>query len=261
MNPVQIRINELNSVIDYHQKMMDIAKQEQNKLYLILKKAKDNKGVGVLGCGLEDKRIEAGLTAKDLCFLAQISQPAYRSIIKDKVKPRKRTLKKINKALESAGEFNKMKKSNFTLIELLVVIGIIGILVGILLPAISGSNKEAKKTKAKSQVMQIAQACAAYRAEFGTNVISGEVQTDFNDSARIHLRGTDSSGNETNWRKIKFYDSNADVTNSWGNPYYIMCDGDYDGNIQPSFEPLPLGGEVLVWTLTDDGEIIKSWEK
>ena len=66
-----------------------------------------------------------------------------------------------------------IRKSQFTLIELLVVIAIIGILAGILLPAISSSMNEAKKTRAKSECVQIAMAVAAYQADYGV------VTTDF----------------------------------------------------------------------------------
>ena len=110
MNRVQIRINELNNVINFHQKMIEIATEDKNKLYLFLRKQKENKALCSLGISLEDQRIELGLTAKDLCIIANISPPAYRAIIKGKCKPREKTLKRIRKALSEAKKYNQGDK-------------------------------------------------------------------------------------------------------------------------------------------------------
>ncbi|MEO6845913.1 MAG: prepilin-type N-terminal cleavage/methylation domain-containing protein, partial [Chthoniobacterales bacterium] len=58
-------------------------------------------------------------------------------------------------------------KKAFTLIELLIVIGIIAILMGLLFPALQGAINMAKKTAAKNDVTQIAQAVTAFEAEYG----------------------------------------------------------------------------------------------
>jgi prepilin-type N-terminal cleavage/methylation domain-containing protein len=66
-------------------------------------------------------------------------------------------------------------KAGFTLIELLVVITIIGLLAAVLIPAINGAIKSAKKARAMGQIRDLDGAVKRYFAEYGKMpVLAGE---------------------------------------------------------------------------------------
>ena len=59
------------------------------------------------------------------------------------------------------------KKTGLTIIELLIVLGIIALLVGLLLPAVSAVKKMAKETKQKAQFATIGLALEAFKNDYG----------------------------------------------------------------------------------------------
>jgi prepilin-type N-terminal cleavage/methylation domain-containing protein/prepilin-type processing-associated H-X9-DG protein len=68
-------------------------------------------------------------------------------------------------------------RSGFTLVELLVVIGIIGLLISILLPALGKARKSAQTLQCMSNLRQIGQGLGIYLAEYGGWIPGSPVTT------------------------------------------------------------------------------------
>src|SRR6266446_2598047 len=145
-------------------------------------------------------------------------------------------------------------KRAFTLIELLVVIAIIAILIGLLFPAFSAVQNQAKRTQAKNDLTQIVNAVNAYYTEYGkyppaTDDVVIADNSDLFYTLRAIAQGPWNSGNAANPRQIVFINppyvkndtvgqrragvSSADgkYYDAWGNPYRIAIDGDYSNTI------------------------------
>ena len=177
-------------------------------------------------------------------------------------------------------------KPGFTLIELLVVIAIIAILIGLLFPAFSAVQNQAKRTQAKNDLTQIVNAVNAFYTEYGKYPVSGTVEVTFgaggspttNETLFTELRGcTVATGScpaaaSINTRQIVFI-SPPDVKNAasprsgigtttgtgqyfdpWGNNYTVRIDGDYNNQVVNPYSAnagatpnLQIG--VIAWSL------------
>src|SRR5438876_5223766 len=177
----------------------------------------------------------------------------------------------------------------FTLIELLVVIAIIAILIGLLFPAFSAVQNQAKRTQAKNDLTQIVNAVNAFYTEYGKYPISTTIDTTFgpggspatNETLFTELRGcTAVTGScpaaaTLNTRQIVFI-SPPDVKNGasprsgigtaagnlgryfdpWGTNYAVRIYGDYNNQVANPYaanagaNPLQLG--VIAWSLGKD---------
>lgn len=153
----------------------------------------------------------------------------------------------------------------FTLIEMLVVLAIIGVLAGLLLSAVQSSRTQARKTRARHDVDQLAAAWLQYQNEyrmFPKNVVISSMDQ----NAVTILRGT--PAHPDNGRGVLFMDFGATTTHfadPWGADYGVSLDNDYDNRVQ-----IPGGSNiyvsVAVWSKGLDGvantkDDILSWQK
>ena len=130
---------------------------------------------------------------------------------------------------------------SFTLIELLVVIAIIGILAGLVFPALGTVRNNAKKSKANSECQSLKTAIVMYESEFScwpANV-SGSADALVNGSDYVKMCKILTGENA---KKMVFYevgmgyDENKGILDPWGRPYQVILDVDYDGKIKNSVQ-------------------------
>ncbi len=164
----------------------------------------------------------------------------------------------------------------FTLIELLVVIAILAILMGLLFPAVSAVQENARRAQAKNAAVNISTSLIAYETEYGRLPATsggGNINT-----AELFktLEGQDET---TNPRQIIFLEvpvaksgkngipeGGGIYTDPWGVAYEIRIDDDYNNDVTgPDGETLRR--KVIVWSGGNpkklrDGKpnYVKSWE-
>ena len=151
------------------------------------------------------------------------------------------------------------ERSAFTLIELLIVIAIIGILMGLLFPALNGVMRSARKAQASNDVSQIATAILAYQTEYGqwpTNA-SGS-PSDVGGTFLLALMGTNTRGitfievNNAKGKKSGL-STNGAFIDPWGNAYQYVVDTNYGSSVSntPSMFGATPRRSVAVWEQTN----------
>lgn len=155
-----------------------------------------------------------------------------------------------------------VSRRGFTLVELLVVIAIIGILAGLLLPAVNTVKKKGFESRAMVEVKALDAALRQYYAEYGkfpdlTPDVFGK------DKDNKNLVSALSSNNP---RKIMFLevqeenrDADGNFVDPWGSQYRAVVDHDFDNQVDTKISGVgTLTRPVAVWT-TNSTKMLKSW--
>jgi len=160
------------------------------------------------------------------------------------------------------------KNQGFTLIELLVVITIIGILMGILLPAVGAAFKKAKEARVHTEIRAIETAIKAYLQEYGkfplqTTSSGGDHPYSAAEYANLItiLRGQNVEVSSKYWnpKNILFLEVSEDslvdgkLQDPWEQDYKVTADWDYNNIVNTH-----TGRNVAVWS-EGSGEQIGNW--
>jgi len=119
------------------------------------------------------------------------------------------------------------RREGFTIIELLVVIGVIAVLVGLLLPALSGAQKRSRKNTELSNLRQIGFGWSMYANNYGEAALPGflepDVQTNWQTTwqtpRRVDLNQNDAA--PYTWRLMPFIDFSLDLVFSYEDSYEL----------------------------------------
>ncbi|MFC1498568.1 type II secretion system protein [Verrucomicrobiota bacterium] len=173
----------------------------------------------------------------------------------------------------------KNSSLSFTLVELLVVVAIIGLLIGVLVPAVMKVPDYIKRGIAKREITDIDMGLRGYYREYN------EWPSNLTETTACKFSGdivrTLEGNNKRNLRLVSLNrkDRNKDPINPWGdkdlavNPdeyyYYVKVDVDFDDRIEKDSGSNPPTDTVLrqliVWTEDPKKEvgsgkrIIRSW--
>ena len=135
-----------------------------------------------------------------------------------------------------------MSSRAFSLLDLAVTLCVAALLIFLMDEALSGNSRlsAAQRADAKNGAVQIAAAVSAYKMEYGIWPLTNAAVQNVEGPFLLALTGTNVQG--LNPRQITFLDvvaarkcrsgfTNGMFVDSWGSPYQILVDADYDGVI------------------------------
>lgn len=127
----------------------------------------------------------------------------------------------------------------FTLIELLVVIAIIGILAGLIFPALGSVRNNARKSKASNECQSLKTAIVMYESEFSCWPVD-QKNPPTSDGLVTDYKGMCAALTGDNAKKMVFYevgvgyDKDKGFLDPWGKPYNVAIDFDYNNKLLSS---------------------------
>lgn len=181
---------------------------------------------------------------------------------------------------------NAHHSRGFTLIELLTVIAIIGILAGILIPAIAGVQENGRQTKTQTELQQMATALNQYRTTYRTWPAfargAGEIDLQANlEAFHVSLTGLRPNGSAPSGdllaqnRKRQRFHEFGDILVNNGSDYalqdanlntdiFLAVDANNNGIVETT-EGAPeddVNASVILWTEESDGNIwAATWDR
>jgi len=113
--------------------------------------------------------------------------------------------------------------AGFTLMEMLMVLAVIGILMGMLIPALIGVRERSRITRARSEVQTLQEAWLAYWNTYGQTLGWPGSVTDMDVAAVEILAGIDTAANPQEIAFMEFDNKSLSegFKDPWGNLYQI----------------------------------------
>lgn len=152
----------------------------------------------------------------------------------------------------------------FTLIELLVAMGIVGVLVALLIPAVRAMRAAAARAEAQRDIAVLETAITAYCVENGRFPLQAGNEPQHQYTPDEHrrlisaLRGFPTADNPKRTIHLNISDRELEGgqwVDPWEQPYQIWADYDGDGAIaiaEPGFTLVLKGRRVAVWSRGED---------
>lgn len=165
----------------------------------------------------------------------------------------------------------KTIQQGFTLIELLVVVAIIGLLAGLIFPAVTGVLKKSKSATAQTEVKSIESALNAFFSDYGRfpkdNGSADKIYGGAGENKDVikALRGLDNILNPRRINYLEVAEKSLDEDNMidpWGNRYYIAVNTDFNSTLAINSDLLKTNlsaRNIATWTYDADGNLLKSW--